>query len=84
MPFVHRHLAGDQRRAVAVAVVQQFEHVATLRCGKRCQAPVVQDQQVSLGVSGHQFGEATVAAGKALAPGRRNPVCTHAHSGIGR
>ena len=61
MPFVHRHLAGDQRRAVAVAVVQQLKHVAPLRGGKRRQAPVVQDQQIGLGVAGHQFGEAAVA-----------------------
>lgn len=63
MPFVHRHLAGNQRRAVAVAVVQQLKHVAPLRGGERCQAPVVQDQQVGLGIAGHQFGEAAVAVG---------------------
>lgn len=65
MPFVHRHLAGHQRRAVAVAVVQQFEHVAPLRGGKRCQTPVVQDQQVGLRIASHQFGEAAVAVGQA-------------------
>lgn len=65
MPFVHRHLAGDQRRAVAVAVIQQLKHVAPLGGGKRCQALVVQDQQVGLGVDGHHFGEAAVAMGQA-------------------
>ena len=65
MPFVHRHLAGDQRRAVAVAVVQQFKHVAPLRSGKRRQAPVVQDQQVGLGIAGHEFGETAVAVSQA-------------------
>jgi hypothetical protein len=38
MPFVHRHLAAHQRRAIAAMVVQQFEHVAPLHSGKRCQA----------------------------------------------
>ncbi len=79
MPFAHRHLAGDQRRAVAVAVIQQLKHVAPLRGCKRCQAPVVQDQQVGLGVAGHQFGEAAVAMGQAqLLHQARQAQVTHA------
>ena len=65
MPFVHWHLAGHQRRAVAAAVVQQFKHVAPLYSGKRRQAPVVQAQRVGLGITRHQFREATVAVGQA-------------------
>ena len=36
-----------------------------MRSGKRRQAPVVQDQQVGLGITRHQFGEAAVAVGQA-------------------
>ena len=41
---------------MAVKVVQQFQHVAPLRSGKRSEAPVIQDQQICLGVSGRNQG----------------------------
>jgi len=50
-----------------------------LRCGKRHQAPVVQDQQVGLGITHHQFREAPIAVGQAqLFHQARQAQITHA------
>ena len=65
MPVIHRHLAGDDGRALAVAVVQQLQHVAALFGSERGHAPVIKDQQIGLGVAAHQLGEAAVAVGQA-------------------
>ncbi|MDT4856180.1 hypothetical protein FQZ97_905610 [compost metagenome] len=79
MPVVHRHLAGHDGRALAVAVVQQLQHVAALFGGKGSQAPVIEDQQVGLGVAAHQLGEAPVAMGQAqLFQQARQAQVTHA------
>lgn len=64
VPVVRRHLAGHGGRALAIAVVQQLQHVAALFCGERGEAPVVGDQQIGLGVAA-QLGEAAVAMGQA-------------------
>jgi len=45
VPASHRDLAGDQQRALVVAVVDDLQQVAPLFGGQRLGPPVVDDQQ---------------------------------------
>jgi hypothetical protein len=42
-------LTGQDRRAAAVAIVDDFEQVAALLRGQRRQPPVVEDQKLDMG-----------------------------------
>ena len=42
MPMLDRHLAGDDGRCPAVAIVDDFEQVAALLRGQRRQPPIVE------------------------------------------
>lgn len=55
------HLTGHQCRAVPITVSSSSQHAAPLRRSKRCQAPVIENEQIALRITGHQFGEAAVA-----------------------
>ena len=46
MPAVHRDLAGDQGGAAAVAVFDDFEHVAALLGAERFEAPIIEDEKI--------------------------------------
>lgn len=46
MPTFDRHLAGDDGRSALVAIVDDFEEIATLLAGKRSEAPVIEDEQI--------------------------------------
>ena len=46
MPAVHGNLAGDDERALVVAVLDDFEEVAGLLGGERFGAPIVEDEQL--------------------------------------
>jgi len=46
VPAVDRHLAGDDGRSALVAVVYDFEEIATLLAGERGEAPVVEDEEI--------------------------------------
>ena len=41
VPMLDRHLAGDDGRSALMAIVDDFEEIATLLAGKRGEAPVV-------------------------------------------
>ena len=64
MPAVHRDLAGDQSGAAAVAVFDDFKHVAALLGAERFEAPIIEDQQLDAAEGAHQPGIAAVAAGQ--------------------
>ena len=51
---VHGELAGDQRRAAAVAVLDDLHQVAPLAGGEPVRAPVVEDQQIGAGERAEQ------------------------------
>jgi hypothetical protein len=47
--MIDGELAGHDCRAAAVAIVDDFEQVATLLGGQRCQPPIVEDQKFDTG-----------------------------------
>ena len=46
VPIFDRHLAGDDGRSALVAIVDDFEEIATLLAGERREAPIVKDEQI--------------------------------------
>ena len=46
VPMIDRQLAGHNRRAAIVPILDNLEDVATLLGGERGEAPIVQDQQL--------------------------------------
>ena len=64
VPRVDRQLAGDQRRAGAVAVLDDLHEIAPLVGDEAVRAPVVEDQQIGLGQRAEQTREAAVAVGE--------------------
>ena len=63
VPTVHGNLAGDDERALVVAVLDDFEQIARLVGGERFGAPVVQDQQFDAGEGAQEPGVARIAMG---------------------
>jgi hypothetical protein len=57
VPMIDGELAGHDCRAAAVAIVDDFEQVATLLGGQWCQAPIVEDQKLD---TGEAFEEAYI------------------------
>jgi len=57
VPASHGNLAGDQQRALVVAVVDDLQQVAALFGGQWLGPPVVDDQQSRAFQHGEQFGE---------------------------
>jgi hypothetical protein len=49
VPVIDGELAGYDRGAAAVAIVDDFEQVAALLGGQRCQPPIVEDQKLDTG-----------------------------------
>ena len=64
VPVLDRHLAGDDGRAAFVAVVDDFQQIAALLAGERCETPIVEDQQLDPRERLEQPGIAAVAAGE--------------------
>ena len=46
VPVIDGELARDDRRGASVAVIEDFQEIASLFRGERRQAPVIQDQQL--------------------------------------
>ena len=61
---VDRELAGDQRRAAAVAILDDLHQIAPLVGGEPIGSPVVEDQQIDLDQRAEQPREAAVAVGE--------------------
>src|SRR6516162_479440 len=64
VPAVDRDLAGDQRGATAVAVLDDLQQVVTLLGAEWLETPVVEDQELDAAEGPHQAGVAAVAAGQ--------------------
>ena len=65
MPVGDRQLGGDDDRAAAEAVVEDFEEISAA-CGfDGRQAPVVEDQEVDAGEVSVELGDGTLAMGDA-------------------
>ena len=63
VPLLERELTGGQRRSGCVAVLEDFEQVATMVGVELGEAEVVEDEEVELGEGGEQFGIGCVATG---------------------
>src|SRR6266702_888977 len=49
VPVIDGELTGHNRRAAAMAIVDDFEQVAALLGGQRCQPPIAEDQKLDTG-----------------------------------
>ena len=56
MPLLHRQLAGDERRATIVSIIQDLQEVAADRVWQRREAEVIYDQQIGLGELAQEGG----------------------------
>ena len=63
MPAVHGNLAGDDERALVVAILDDFEQVARLIGGERLRPPIVEDEQLDARERAQEPGVAGVAVG---------------------
>lgn len=61
MPVLYGELVGDQGGSKAMSMLQDFQEVMALVLSDLCQAPIIKDQQVSLGVSREQFPIAPIS-----------------------
>ena len=64
VPLVERELAGDERGASAIAVLDDLHQVAPLVGGEPIRPPIVEDQQIGLDQGAEQAGEATITMGE--------------------
>jgi len=64
VPGVDRELAGDDGGGAAVAVVHDLEEVAAVLGRKRCQAPIVENEELDAGEILEETGMPSVAAGE--------------------
>ena len=79
VPMFDGDLAGDDGGGATVAIIEDLQKVAPFGRIKNRKAPVIEDQQVGLGVAAHQLGEAAVAMGQAqLFQQARQAQVTHA------
>jgi hypothetical protein len=58
MPTIDGNLAGDDERALVVAILDDFEQIARLIGGESFGSPVVQDEQFDAGEGGQEPGVA--------------------------
>ena len=63
--MLDRQLTGDQRCFAGGAIVEQFEQVGTFGLADRCEAPIIEDQEVGAGELLQAATEAAVAVGNA-------------------
>ena len=82
MPSLHRELAGDQRRARAIAILDDFHQVAPLVGGEPVRAPVVEDQQIGLGEGAEEARKAAIAVRRPLRA-RATLIAFRGHRGRG-
>ena len=64
MPSADGDLAGDQQRAFLVAIIDDFQQVASLFGGQWLRSPVVDDQQAGALQRCHEAREASFTAGR--------------------
>ena len=59
VPVIDGKLTSDDGGAAALAIIDDFEQVAALLRGQRCQPPVVEDQKLD---TGETFEEPSIAS----------------------
>src|SRR3954447_10079662 len=64
MPFVDRHLAGQDGRAAAVAFFEDLVEIAAGAGIERIKAPIIENEELGAGEGSHDAGMAPVAAGQ--------------------
>jgi hypothetical protein len=64
MPFVDRDLAGKDRRAAPVTLLEDFVEITTGAGVERFQTPIVEDQELDTGKASQDASIAAVAAGE--------------------
>jgi len=64
MPPGHRELAGNERRAMTIAVLEDFQQMVPGITIERFQPPVIEDEQVNAGRAFQTSGDAAIALGK--------------------
>jgi hypothetical protein len=64
VPFVEGELAGDEGRAIAIAILDDFHQIAPLVGGEPVWSPVVEDQQIGFDQGTEEAGKATVPVGE--------------------
>ena len=75
VPASHGDLAGDQQRALVVAVIHDLQQVAPLLGGERLRPPVVDDQQAgALDRSQHPWQPALASGGGEVGEQPRRPL----------
>lgn len=76
VPELWVELAGDDGRAIAVAVIDNFEEVSAFALGERGEPPVIKDEDVDLGQSGEEtgIGAVRVSEGEFLEEARHAAV----------
>ncbi len=61
VPFIDRQLTGDERRACAVTVLDDFHQVAALAGAEPIRSPIIEDQQIAFGERAEEPWEAAIA-----------------------
>jgi hypothetical protein len=59
---VERELTGDPSGALAIAFFEDFEQIATFRVRKRCETPVIEDEESGSGQAKEELGVRAVCA----------------------
>ncbi len=62
VPVVHGDLAGNDGRALLVAIFDNLQEIASLLVAQLLRSPIVQDQKVGLGQALEQLRIAAVAS----------------------
>ena len=61
VPAVDGNLAGDDQRALVVAVLDDFEQIARLVGGERLRSPIIEDEQLDARQRAQEPGVARIA-----------------------
>src|SRR5690242_2504848 len=64
MPFIDGDLAGEDRRAAPITLLEDLIEVTTCAGVERFEAPVVEDEELDAGKAAQDAGIAAVAAGE--------------------
>ena len=64
MPFVHRDLAGDDRRSPTVAFFEDFEEVVAGSGIERLKTPIIEDEELHAAERSQQAAIAAITARK--------------------
>src|SRR6266567_1922023 len=64
VPLIDGDLAGDDGRAAAVALLEDFEEVMASGGVERIETPIVEDEQLDAAEGSHDAGVSVIAAGE--------------------